>query len=35
MTTTPDGDMSPDADPTTEYLAYLADVRGGMVGETA
>ena len=29
----PDGDMSPNADPTTEYRAYLADVRGGMVGD--
>ena len=34
MTTTPDGAyMSPDADPTTEYRAYLAHVQGGMVGD--
>jgi hypothetical protein len=29
----PDGDMSPNADPTTEYRAYLSNVRGGMVGD--
>jgi hypothetical protein len=25
----PDGDMPPGADPMTEYLTHLADVRGG------
>lgn len=30
----PDGDISPNANPTTEYRRYLADVRGGMVGDT-
>jgi hypothetical protein len=29
----PDGDMSPNADPTTEYRAYLSNVSGGMVGD--
>ena len=29
----PDGDMSPNADPTTEYQAYLTDVREGVVGD--
>jgi hypothetical protein len=29
----PDGDISPDADPITEYRTYLRDVRGGMVGD--
>jgi hypothetical protein len=29
----PDGDISSNADPTTEYLAYLANVRRGMVGD--
>jgi hypothetical protein len=29
----PDGDISPNAKPTTEYRAYLANVRGGMVGD--
>jgi hypothetical protein len=29
----PDGDMSPNADPTTEYRAYLNHARGGMVGD--
>jgi Leucine-rich repeat (LRR) protein len=29
----PDGDMSPNANPKTEYRAYLVDVRGGMVGD--
>jgi hypothetical protein len=29
----PDGDMSPNADPATEYRAYLSNVRGGMVGD--
>ena len=29
----PEGDMSPDADPVTAYRTYLADVRGGMVGD--
>jgi hypothetical protein len=28
----PDGDVSPNADP-TEYRAYLTHVRGGMVGD--
>lgn len=29
----PDGDMPADADPMTEYLSYLADMRGGAVGD--
>ena len=29
----PEGDMSPYADPVTAYRTYLADVRGGMVGD--
>jgi hypothetical protein len=29
----PDGEMSPNANPATEYRAYLANVRGGMVGD--
>jgi hypothetical protein len=29
----PDRDMSPNADPTTEYRAYLSNVCGGMVGD--
>ena len=29
----PDGDMSPNANPVTEYRTYLSDVRGGMVGD--
>jgi hypothetical protein len=29
----PEGDMPPYADPTTEYRAYLSNVRGGMVGD--
>jgi hypothetical protein len=29
----PDGDMPADADPLATYLTYLADVRGGDVGD--
>jgi len=29
----PDGDIRADADPVAEYLTYLADVRGGAVGD--
>jgi hypothetical protein len=29
----PDGDMSANADPITEYRTYLSHVRGGMVGD--
>ena len=29
----PDGDIPADADPMAEYLTYLADVRGGAVGD--
>jgi hypothetical protein len=29
----PDRDMSPNADPATQYRAYLSNVRGGMVGD--
>jgi hypothetical protein len=29
----PMGDMSPNADPATEYRVYLSNVRGGMVGD--
>jgi hypothetical protein len=29
----PDGDISPNANPTTEYRTYLSNVRGGMVGD--
>ena len=29
----PDGDISSNADPMREYRRYLADVRGGMVGD--
>jgi hypothetical protein len=29
----PDDDMPGDADPMAEYLTYLADVRGGAVGD--
>ena len=29
----PDGEMSPNADPLSAYLTYVADVRGGAVGE--
>jgi hypothetical protein len=29
----PDREMSPNADPLSAYLTYVADVRGGAVGE--
>jgi hypothetical protein len=29
----PDGNMSPNADPITEYRTYLSHVGGGMVGD--